>query len=89
MSYPKAHIIHVFQSIVYWQKEHVCDDFDRRVFQSVLWVVDFDCLLGDETPNENIDEKYPCGQKWPNHGTGRESEYESNLSSPICAQVMF
>ena len=31
--------------------------------------------------DENIDETYFCGQKWPNHATLRESGYEFYLSS--------
>ena len=35
--------------------------------------------------NENIDETYVCGQKWPNHGTRGESELTRQL---ICAQMV-
>ena len=59
----------------------VCIDFDRCVFQTVLWLVNFNHHLSDENPSQ----KYrwnKSGQKWPNHGTHRESEYtcKSNLS---------
>ena len=52
MSFSKVHVIHVFQSIAYWQEEHISNDFDRRALQSVLWVVDFDHHLGDENPSQ-------------------------------------
>ena len=85
MPYSEVCIFYVFQNIVYWQEEHICDDFDRCVHQSVLSVVDFDRHLGDENPNENIDETYLCGQQWPNHGIRRESEYEFHLSTYVCS----
>ena len=62
------------QSIVYWRGKHVCVDFDRRVLQIRFGVVDFDRHLSNENPNESIDEMYLCGQKWPNHGTHRETK---------------
>ena len=55
-------------------REHFAPPLPLISKPSVLWVVDFDRHLGDENPTENIDETYLCGQKWPYHGSRRESE---------------
>ena len=78
MSHSETHIIYLFISNSKSlftdgrSEEYVYDEFDRHVLQTRF--VDFGRHLGDENPNENIEETYLCGQKWPIHGTSRESK---------------
>ena len=88
MSYSEAHIICAFQIPKHcwltgktrlWR-------FYRRVAPGVTLFVSGQ-FWTPSLSNENVDEAYDCGQKWPNHGTRRESEKESNHSSTYLRPV--
>ena len=56
--------------------------------RSVLWVVDFDCHLGDENANENIDKRICVGKSGPNMAPVGSPSKNPTIRQVICAQVV-
>ena len=75
--------------MVYWQEEQVSDNFDKHVCRSVLWVVDFDHHLYDETQVKTPMNRTFVGKS--DQTMTPEWSLSIKLSSHqiFCAQVMF
>ena len=77
MSYSAAHIICAFQiSKPCWLTgdTRLWRFWQARAAPDVTLFVSGRNFWPQFLSNENIDDAYVCGQKWPNHGTRGESE---------------